>query len=227
MGGAFADSGATWRWGFYVNLVIFAVSAPAMLVALPSIDLAAGLAWRKRARRFDWLGCGVFCGWCIAFIMAVNFGGTTYSWDSADEITLWVFAGVLLPAFALSQWWHPFVSAQFRLYPTQLLRNWRFLVLQVCAFAGAGVTYVCLPRPVPCCLLVLTDVADPHLLHPAVLPVRPWRVVAGGCCPPSAFRLHGRCLLPGKRLSDEPGRVRQPVVRRRLNPQLGRISIVM
>ncbi|KAK7716874.1 hypothetical protein SLS57_006557 [Botryosphaeria dothidea] len=142
VGGAFADSSATWRWGFYINLVIFVVSAPAMLFTLPSIDLGAELTWRERASRFDWLGCGVFCGWCIAFIMAINFGGTHYPWDSADEITLWVFTGVLLPVFALTQWFHPFVAREFRLYPTQLLRNWRFMVLQICAFAGAGVTYI-------------------------------------------------------------------------------------
>ncbi|KKY17543.1 putative efflux pump antibiotic resistance [Diplodia seriata] len=142
VGGAFADSSATWRWGFYINLVIFAISAPAMLLTLPSIDLGAGLGWRERARQFDWLGCLVFCGWCISFIMAINFGGTHYAWDSADEIALWVFTGLLLPAFALTQWWHPLVAREYRLYPAQLLGNWRFIVLQVCAFSGAGVTYI-------------------------------------------------------------------------------------
>lgn len=142
VGGAFADSSATWRWGFYINLVIFAVSAPAMLFTLPSLDLAPQLTLRQRAAQFDWLGVLVFSGWCMTFIMAVNFGGTHYAWDSADEIALWVFTGVLLPAFAVTQWWHPFVAAEFRLYPTQLLRNVRFLVLQLCAFSGAGVTYV-------------------------------------------------------------------------------------
>lgn len=213
VGGAFADSSATWRWGFYINLVIFVVSAPAMLFTLPSIDLGAELTWRERASRFDWLGCGVFCGWCIAFIMAINFGGTHYPWDSADEITLWVFTGVLLPVFALTQWFHPFVAREFRLYPTQLLRNWRFMVLQICAFAGAGVTYVGTPF---CALFIrsLVTPTDPHLLHPAVLPVRPWRIIARGCCTPLTLCLHGGLLLPGKRLLDEPGRLHQSLVHR-------------
>ncbi|KAK4235958.1 mfs drug efflux transporter [Achaetomium macrosporum] len=142
VGGAFADSSATWRWGFYINLIIFAVSAPIMVFLLPSIDLAQGLPAGARARRFDWLGVIVFSGWCVSFAMAINFGGTVYSWQSADEIVLWVFAGVLIIAFVLTQKFHRFIAAENRLYPTKLLRNWRYIILQYCVFAAAGVTYI-------------------------------------------------------------------------------------
>ena len=37
IGGAFAVSSATWRWAFYINLAIGAVSAPAFLFCLPAI----------------------------------------------------------------------------------------------------------------------------------------------------------------------------------------------
>ena len=37
IGGAFSVSAATWRWAFYINLVIGAISAPAFLWYLPAI----------------------------------------------------------------------------------------------------------------------------------------------------------------------------------------------
>ncbi|RYP43032.1 hypothetical protein DL768_010117 [Monosporascus sp. mg162] len=37
LGGGFAVSPATWRWGFWINLVVGAVTAPIMLLYLPSI----------------------------------------------------------------------------------------------------------------------------------------------------------------------------------------------
>ncbi|KAK7994989.1 hypothetical protein PG990_013762 [Apiospora arundinis] len=94
VGGAFAESAAGWRWGFYVNLVIYAAVAPTILI-LPSLVFAPTLSLSKKLAKFDWLGLILFLGWGIAFIMALQFGGTVYAWDSASEITLWAFTGAL------------------------------------------------------------------------------------------------------------------------------------
>lgn len=40
VGGAFAISSASWRWAFYINLLIAAVTAPLYLTFLPSLHLA-------------------------------------------------------------------------------------------------------------------------------------------------------------------------------------------
>ena len=42
VGGSFADSSATWRWGFYINLILFAFIGPVLVFLLPSIGFAAG-----------------------------------------------------------------------------------------------------------------------------------------------------------------------------------------
>jgi MFS family permease len=43
IGGAFATSSATWRCAFYINLVIFALSAPAYVFYLHSIYPSLGV----------------------------------------------------------------------------------------------------------------------------------------------------------------------------------------
>ncbi|KAK7993901.1 hypothetical protein PG989_007282 [Apiospora arundinis] len=141
VGGAFAESAAGWRWGFYVNLVIYAAVAPTIFI-LPSLVFAPTMSLSKKLAKFDWLGLILFLGWGIAFIMALQFGGTVYAWDSASEITLWAFTGALAMAFVLSHLYHPFIAADDRYYPAHLLRNRKLGVLQLATFAAPGAVYI-------------------------------------------------------------------------------------
>lgn len=53
IGGAFADSPATWRWSFYINLVVAAVFAPVYVFMIPSVDPQPGRPLADRAIKFD------------------------------------------------------------------------------------------------------------------------------------------------------------------------------
>ncbi|KAL2172742.1 hypothetical protein VTG60DRAFT_2561 [Thermothelomyces hinnuleus] len=64
-GGGFSVSPATWRWGFYINLIIGAVTAPIHLFCLPSIDPARGKSLRERAGSRDYLGFVLSAGICF------------------------------------------------------------------------------------------------------------------------------------------------------------------
>ncbi|KAL8675875.1 MAG: hypothetical protein Q9224_007361, partial [Gallowayella concinna] len=150
VGGAFAD-GATWRWAFYINLVMGAFSAPAFFFLLPSIDLQAGVPLKEKVVRMtDWFGIAIFNGFMICFVMvgdshflalsAINFGGTFHDINSAPVITLWVFSGVFFVAFCFSQMCHPFVTAQHKLYPTHFLKRPVLVILQVMIFCASGCT---------------------------------------------------------------------------------------
>lgn len=131
-----------WRWGFYINLFIFVVAAPVMIFILPSLNFAPTLSVKQKLRKLDWLGLVIFAGWCICFIMALQFGGTVYDWKSASEIILWVFVGVLAVAFVLSHRFHPFVEADDRLYPARMLRNFKLGILQFATFAAPSSVYI-------------------------------------------------------------------------------------
>ncbi|GAB1316095.1 Major facilitator superfamily (MFS) profile domain-containing protein [Madurella fahalii] len=56
VGGAFATSSATWRWGFYINLVVGAVFAPAYLLLFLSIDPQPGKTYKDRLYPAHFLG---------------------------------------------------------------------------------------------------------------------------------------------------------------------------
>jgi len=68
IGGAFAESGAGWRWAFWINLIVAAVTAPAMLFCLPNIN-PSDLPLAKKLRTQDWIGIIVLCGGGASFAM--------------------------------------------------------------------------------------------------------------------------------------------------------------
>ncbi|KAI4105904.1 MAG: hypothetical protein LQ339_003222 [Xanthoria mediterranea] len=142
VGGAFADSSATWRWAFYINLVIGAIFAPAFFFLLPSIDLQAGVPLKEKILKMtDWFGIAIFNVFIICFVMAVSFGGTYYEWDSGPEITFWVLGGVFFVAFCFTQVYHPFVVAHHKLYPTHFLKRPVLVILQIMIFCASGCTF--------------------------------------------------------------------------------------
>ncbi|KAL8675917.1 MAG: hypothetical protein Q9186_007505 [Xanthomendoza sp. 1 TL-2023] len=120
-----------------------AFSAPAFFFLLPSIDLQAGVPLKEKVVRMtDWFGIAIFNGFMIAFVMAINFGGTFHAINSAPVITLWVFSGVFFIAFCFSQMCHPFVTAQHKLYPTHFLKRPVLVILQVMIFCASGCTLI-------------------------------------------------------------------------------------
>lgn len=137
VGGAFADSGATWRWAFYINPVVGTLLAPAFLFCMPSINLMEA-PLGKKIRTLDWIGTTIFYVGCTSFTMAISFGGPVYSFESASEVTLWVMSGVLLVAFILATVLHPGVTAEQKLYPSHFVRQLELNILQLQIFLAAG-----------------------------------------------------------------------------------------
>ncbi|KAK8021749.1 hypothetical protein PG990_006887 [Apiospora arundinis] len=142
VGGGFAESSVGWRWGFYINLVIFALAAPILLFVLPSIDFSKGQSATERLNKVDWLGLVVWTGWCVSFFMAITYGGTLFEWNSYSMIILWVFIGALGIGFYLTHRFHPFVAQENRLYPSYMLRNLKLGILQFATFAAASAVYI-------------------------------------------------------------------------------------
>ena len=141
VGGAFADSSATWRWAFYINLPIGALFAPVYLFLLPSPDPRPGFTVKQRLLQIDWVGAPLLIGAIVSFTMAINFGGIIYDWDSGAEIALWVVAGVLFVVFALQQAFCIGTTTAKRIFPVEMITSRKFArttVLMFCTTAAGG-----------------------------------------------------------------------------------------
>lgn len=107
LGGTFTDK-VTWRWCFYINLPVGAVSliVTVLLLRLPDqkLDATAG-GWVGKLKQLDPLGNLVFLPGIVCLILALQWGGTRYTWDSARIIVLLVLCGVLCLIFTGIQCW--------------------------------------------------------------------------------------------------------------------------
>lgn len=130
IGGAFADNAnTTWRWAFYINLVIGGVFAPVYLFLLPSYDPRPGVAYSHRLAQLDYFGTTLITGALTSGVMAVSFGGITYAWASATTIGLFVCSGVLFILFALQQVFAILTTEEHRIFPLQFLKSRTMLLL--------------------------------------------------------------------------------------------------
>lgn len=135
IGGAFAfNPSATWRWAFYINLCIGGAFAPAYFFLLPSRDLRPGTTFWDRMNAVDWIGNTLVIGMYVSGLMAISFGGTTFAWNSAQDIALFCVSGVLLIALCVHQTWS---SPQTRMFPVHFLKH-RGLLIQFMVGASAG-----------------------------------------------------------------------------------------
>jgi hypothetical protein len=122
IGGAFAQSQATWRWSFYLNLCIGAVCCPIYLFLLSGFDPKGSATFGSRFKAFDYLGALLSICMFVCVIMATNFGGTLYNWNGAQIIILFVVSGALFIAFCLQQYFNVGTQAANRIFPVEFLR---------------------------------------------------------------------------------------------------------
>ncbi|KAH8799051.1 major facilitator superfamily domain-containing protein [Xylogone sp. PMI_703] len=106
LGGAFTDK-ATWRWCFYINLPIGAVTVLAIIIFFkpPQRAELANLGWRERVKEFDLYGTMALIPAIICVLLALQWGGTKYSWGNGRIIGLFVVFGVLIVVFIGIQFW--------------------------------------------------------------------------------------------------------------------------
>lgn len=106
LGGAFTDE-LTWRWCFYINLPIGAVTIVviALILHLPQQAKTAELSWKQRLLQLDPLGNLFLLPGVVSLLLALQWGGTTYAWRDARIIVLLILFGVLILGFVAIQAW--------------------------------------------------------------------------------------------------------------------------
>ncbi|EKV04832.1 MFS transporter, putative [Penicillium digitatum] len=144
IGGAFSDSSATWRWSFYLNLVIFGVMSPVYIFLLPSLPRPAGegRSFLKKLLRLDWVGTVISAGMHTSTILFIVFGGVEWSWKDGRNIALYVVSAVCTIAFVLSQYFCVGTTKQDRLFPSEFLRNPTMTLLYVIMACGGAALFV-------------------------------------------------------------------------------------
>ena len=79
-----------------VNLIFFKA---------PARESGPSIGFRRRFLQFDPIGTTLFVPAIICLLLALQWGGTSYSWGSGRVIACLVVFSVCIIAFAAVQWW--------------------------------------------------------------------------------------------------------------------------
>ncbi|KAK2756713.1 hypothetical protein FQN54_005159 [Arachnomyces sp. PD_36] len=107
LGGAFTDK-LTWRWCFYINLPIGAVTVLVIYIILkmPQSSVPAKeSSTLDKISQLDPLGTLALVPCTVCLLLALQWGGSTYPWNDGRIIALLVLFGVLLVVFIAIQMW--------------------------------------------------------------------------------------------------------------------------
>ncbi|CAK7234660.1 hypothetical protein SBRCBS47491_009023 [Sporothrix bragantina] len=103
VGGAFTTN-VTWRWCFYINLPFGGIAMAVIFFCLEVPDRdTTKLPLQAKLKQLDALGTTVLIPGVVSLLLALQWGGQTYSWNDRRIIALLVLAGVLLAAFVAVQ----------------------------------------------------------------------------------------------------------------------------
>ena len=139
MGGALANR-VTWRWCFYINLPIGAVSSLIILIFFrtPSAAKPQSAPILEKLRQMDPIGVVLVMGAVISYILGLYYGGLEYAWDSSQVVGLLVGFVLLSVAFAAWEWW----QGDRAMVPFRLAKQRAYIVPTVFAFFFSGAYFL-------------------------------------------------------------------------------------
>lgn len=107
--GGVLTSRASWRWCFWINLPVGAITSFVIGIFLkpPRIRTAPRSSLQQRLRQFDWFGTLAFVPSILCLLLALQWGGSKYAWNNARIIVVFILFGVLFISFALIQKYLP------------------------------------------------------------------------------------------------------------------------
>ncbi|KAI9298420.1 MFS general substrate transporter [Neoconidiobolus thromboides FSU 785] len=100
--GGYLTESVSWRWCFYINvpICIVAMIVIAKFITFPSENQNL----RQKLKRVDYLGSISILAFTILLVLALNWGGQEYPWNSAVIISLFILCFISLALFIVLQW---------------------------------------------------------------------------------------------------------------------------
>jgi EmrB/QacA subfamily drug resistance transporter len=107
----------SWRWTFYINMPVGAITLFIIIAALPAIK------HKIKASVIDYAGAIFLIVTLVPFLLALVWGGNMYAWNSWEIISLLIISVVSLAAFIYSE-----SKARHAILALDLFKNRVFII---------------------------------------------------------------------------------------------------
>ncbi|KAJ5712381.1 hypothetical protein N7493_008849 [Penicillium malachiteum] len=175
IGGAIVTD-ASWRWIFYINLPIGGIALVLVLLFL-RVNYKREGTLRARLQKVDFSGNLLLMGSVVAVLIALTWGGTTYTWNSWHVLVPLLIGAASLGGF----FFHQKIYAPEPTMPVRLYSNSTSLISYILTFLH-GIEMTWLSYFLPVYFQVLLE-ATPFLsgvyLLAIVIPLMPAGIVGG------------------------------------------------
>ncbi|EER23998.1 Major Facilitator Superfamily protein [Coccidioides posadasii C735 delta SOWgp] len=137
IGGVFPAK-VSWRWCFYINLPIGGVSALIILLLFhaPYSAKPVPASWKEKLLQMDIVGIAMIMGAVVTYILALQYGGQSKAWNSAQVIGLLVAFVVILIVFCV---WERFQGERAMVIPRLFKQRTVALAISI---GGAGAAFI-------------------------------------------------------------------------------------
>ncbi|KAJ3335846.1 hypothetical protein HDU93_004248, partial [Gonapodya sp. JEL0774] len=105
VGGALTDT-VGWRWCFFLNLPLGAITVVAVLLLVPPDERSPG-GNLGNLRRVDFPGCILLCASMVLILIPLSLGGVQFAWTSGLVLGMLIVGFLLIPVLAFFELRHP------------------------------------------------------------------------------------------------------------------------
>jgi hypothetical protein len=92
----------------------------------------------RKLAQIDWVGATLNAATFVLFMVVLTFSGSTWRWNTAGPIALWVLFGLSLTSYVLQQSFSVFTTPERRLFPVQFTRSRTLMLMYFTTAASAG-----------------------------------------------------------------------------------------
>ncbi|EEP78531.1 predicted protein [Uncinocarpus reesii 1704] len=135
LGGVFTDK-VSWRWCFWINLPIGAVSVAILFAFFKAPPAASPVkaTLREKILQMDLVGTSIIMAAVVCYLLALQWGGVTKSWSDGKVVGTLVVFGVLVIVFVINEIW----MGERALLQPRLFKNRDIKVSLIYIFFFAG-----------------------------------------------------------------------------------------